>query len=261
MISVKITHKLLLVLALSLAVLMLISHLVAATKVTKLTGTSAVDLDADSDADSDLDQVAREVGLRSPSGTALSKHAANKNNRRDLGLLAIKALLLGPLIGITIKAALIRGLIWALLAYGLHLFFPALLSTLGLGSGLVGFARQIRPDYGQMAAAYFLNLIQTLPGQYNHMISPIIESIRAIPEGHCRYRAVCETASHLVRNVRSMSTTLQRVSATVYMNFGTDYSKAWLDGIVQNDCALKYQQCTTSPFSMVAARLAQTLNK
>lgn len=187
---------------------------------------------------------------------ALIRH---KSQSRVLGLLAVKALLLGPLIGLTIKAALIRGIIWAVLAYGLHLFFPALLNSLGLGTGLVGFARQLRPDYGQIAAAYFLNLIQTLPGQYNHMIAPIVESIRAIPEGHCRYRAVCETATHLIRNVRSMSSTLQRVSATVYMNFGTDYSKAWLDGIVQNDCALKYHQCATSPFSMVAARLAQTI--
>lgn len=181
------------------------------------------------------------------------------SQQRGLGMLAIKAILLGPLIGLTLKAALVRGIIWALLAYGMHLFFPAVLSSLGLGTGLVGFARQIRPDYSHILATYFLNLIQTLPSQYNHIISPIVESIRSIPEGHCRYRAVCETASHLIKNVRSMSSSLQRISATVYMNFGTDYSKAWLDGIVQSDCAVKYQQCTTSPFSMIAARLAQTL--
>lgn len=199
-------------------------------------------------------------GARSLSpSTSVVRPQPPKSQRRDLGLLALKVILLGPLIGLTIKAALVRGLIWALLAYGLHLFFPALLSSLGLGSGLVGFARQLRPDYGQMAAAYFVNLVRTLPGQYNHVIAPIVDSIRAIPEGHCRYRAVCETASHLIRNARTMSTSLQRISATVFMNFGTDYSKAWLDGIVQSDCAAKYSQCAESPFSMVAARLAQTI--
>lgn len=188
------------------------------------------------------------------------------NKRRDLGMLALKAIILGPLIGLTLKAALFRGLLWALIAYGLHLFFPALLSTLGLGTGLVGFARQLRPDYNKMLMAYIVNLVQTLPtsvsgisGQYRQLVAPVVESIRSIPEGHCRYRAVCETASQLIRQARSMSTSLQRISATVYMNFGTDYAKAWLDGIVQSDCAAKYSQCTTSPFSMVAARLAQSI--
>jgi hypothetical protein len=196
----------------------------------------------------------------------LASVVVHRNKRRDLGMLALKAILLGPLIGLTIKAALIRGLIWAVLAYGLHLVFPALLSSLGLGTGLVGFARQLKPNYNQMLVSYFVNLIQTLPasmggisGQYRQLIVPVVESIRAIPEGHCRYRAVCETASQLIRNSRSMSTSLQRISATIYMNFGNDYSRAWLDGIVQSDCAEKYAQCTTSPFSMVAARLAQTI--
>lgn len=189
-----------------------------------------------------------------------------QSQKRDLGMIAIKALLLGPLIGLTIKAALVRGLVWALVAYGLHLFFPALLSSLGLGSGLVGFARQLRPDYSQVLANYLGNLQLPMPNslsqvtkQYRQVLGPLVESIRSIPEGHCRYRAVCETASHLVRQARSVSTTLQRISATVYMNFGTDYSKAWLDGIVQSDCAAKYAQCQASPFSMVAARLAQSL--
>jgi len=199
-------------------------------------------------------------------GQELQRRALPASRPRTLGLLAFKAMLLGPLIGLTIKAAIIRGLIWALLAYGLHLFFPSLLSSLGLGSGLVGFARQLRPDYSQLLAGYLSNLniglpnsIQQMARQYRQLLSPVIESIRSIPEGHCRFRAVCETASHLVRQTRSLSTTLQRISATVYMNFGTDYTKAWLDGIVQSDCAAKYPQCQGSPFSMVAARLAQSL--
>lgn len=198
---------------------------------------------------------------------ALSTRSKLQSQRRDLGLLALKAILLGPLIGLTIKAAFIRGLIWAVLAYGVHLFFPSLLSALGLGSGLVGFARQLQPDYSHLVAGYLSNIrhigmpnsFTQMARQYQQVFSPVVESIRSIPEGHCRYRAVCETASHLARQARSMSTTLQRISATVYMNFGTDYSKAWLDGVVQSDCAAKYAQCQGSPFSMVAAKLAQTL--
>lgn len=233
-----------------LVILCFASLAVLANKVTRL----------QDDDDTDLDRFTTQLP------NALVKISNNK--KRDLGLLALKAILLGPIIGLTIKAALIRGLIWAVLAYGLHLFFPALLGTFGLGTGLVGFARQLRPDYNQMFITYFLNLLQTLPmsvsgltGQYHQMIAPIVEAIRSIPEGHCRYRAVCETASHLVRNVRSVSSSLQRISATVYMNFGNEYSKAWLDGIVQSECAVKYSQCLSSPFSMVAARLAQTLGQ
>lgn len=189
-----------------------------------------------------------------------------QNKARDLGLLTIKAIILGPLIGLTLKAALIRGLFWAVTAYATHLFFPSLLSSLGLGTGLVGFARQLQPDYGQMLMPHLINIQHSLPhsfgrlaGQYRQILMPVIESIRSIPEGHCRFRAVCESATYLIRNAQSMSTSLQRISATVYLNFGTDYSKAWLDGIVQSDCAAKYSQCAISPFSMVATRLAQAI--
>lgn len=191
----------------------------------------------------------------------------SQNKARDLGLLTIKALVLGPLIGLTIKAALIRGVLYAVAAYALHLFFPTLLTSLGLGTGLVGFARQLQPNYSQMLMPHLTTLQSALPSsitklasQYHQVLSPVVESIRSIPEGHCRYRAVCETAFHLIRNARSISSSLQRISASVYLNFGSDYAKAWLDGIVQSDCALKYSQCSTSPFSMVAARLAQALS-
>lgn len=188
-----------------------------------------------------------------------------------LGLLTMKAIILGPLIGLTIKAALIRGLFWAVGAYLLHLFFPSLLSALGLGTGLVGFAaRQLQPDYGQLLFPHLANIptnlrsalptsINRLVTQYARVFQPVVESIRSIPEGHCRFRAVCETASYLIRNTQFMSRSLQRISATVYLNFGTEYSKAWLDGIVQSDCAVKYAQCPTSPFSMVASRMAEAV--
>lgn len=192
------------------------------------------------------------------------------SQKRDLGLLAIKAILLGPLIGLTIKAALIRGLLWAVGAYFLHLFFPSLLSTLGLGTGLVGFARQLQqPNYAQMMlpllaelpSSVIPNSMNRIVNQYPRVFAPIVDSISAVPAGHCRYRAVCETASYLVRQAHSMSTSLQRISATVYLNFGTEYSKAWLDGIVQSNCAQKYPQCEASPFSMMAARLSEAISQ
>lgn len=189
-----------------------------------------------------------------------------QNKARDLGLLTLKAILLGPLIGLTIKAALIRGLFWAVGAYLLHLFFPGVLGALGLGTGLVGFARQLQPDYTQMLMPHLIDLQNSLPspirgliGQYKQVFQPVVEAIRSIPDGHCRFRAVCETANYLVRNTRFISTSLQRLSATVYLNFGTEYSKAWLDGVVQSDCALKYAQCTSSPFSMIANRVGEAL--
>lgn len=80
-----------------------------------------------------------------------------QNKARDLGLLTLKAIILGPLIGLTIKAALIRGLLWAIGAYLLHLFFPTLLSTLGLGTGLVGFARQMQPSFAEMVLPQLAN--------------------------------------------------------------------------------------------------------
>lgn len=197
-----------------------------------------------------------------------SSRAASRPRFLGLGLLTIKALVLGPLIGLTIKAALIRGLMWAIGAYLLHLFFPSLLSALGLGTGLVGFARSLQPNYSQMLLPHLANIpanLQTvLPQSMNHLVTqyarvlqPVVESIRSIPEGHCRYRAVCETATYLIRNTQFMSRSLQRISATVYLNFGTEYSKAWLDGIVESDCAVRYVQCETSPFSMVASQLAE----
>lgn len=192
-----------------------------------------------------------------------------QSKKRDLGLLTLKALLLGPLIGITIKHALIRGLIWSVGAYLIHLIFPSLLTSLGLGTGLVGFARQIQPDYAQMMAPHLANLQNQIPtsfkqmiSQYRQVLEPVVESVRSIPEGQCRYRAVCELAGHVSRQARGMSTTLQRISATVYLNFGTEYSKAWLDGIVLGtDCGAKYLQCPNSPLSMVAGRLSETLRQ
>lgn len=194
----------------------------------------------------------------------------SQNKARDLGLLTIKAILLGPLIGLTIKAALIRGLLWAIGAYFLHLFFPGVLSALGLGTGLVGFARQAQPSLATMLMPQLAhvpnNIHNILPTSLNRMVTqyrqtfvPVVDSIRSIPEGHCRFRAVCETASQLIRNTQFMSTTLQRLSATVYLNFGTDYSKAWLDGIVQSDCAVKYPQCDSSPLNLVTSKLAEVI--
>lgn len=85
--------------------------------------------------------------------------ALDTTRPRDLGLMfALKALILGPLIGLTLGKALLRGLIWALLAYAVHLFVPGILSVVGLGSGLVGFARQMRPDYAQMIVHTLINL-------------------------------------------------------------------------------------------------------
>lgn len=95
-----------------------------------------------------------------------------QNKARDLGLLTLKAIILGPLIGLTLKAALIRGLLWAVGAYFMHLFFPSLLSTLGLGTGLVGFARHAQqPDYTQMiirAAIAYLDSTSNISGGGRH---------------------------------------------------------------------------------------------
>lgn len=199
-----------------------------------------------------------------------------QSKARDFGLgllLTLKLLFLGPLIGLTIKGALIRGLLWAIGAYLLHLFFPALLSALGLGTGLVGFARQSQaPNFLAMLLpqlAHFPNTLSSaLPmslsrsmNQYMQMVQPLVEAIRSIPEGHCRFRAVCETANYLITHNQHLSSTLQRVSATVYLNFGTEYSKAWLDGIVQSDCAVKYAQCPSSPFEMLTSKLNESMIK
>lgn len=73
-------------------------------------------------------------------------------------LFTLKALILGPLIGLTLGKALLRGLLWAIVAYAMHLFFPGILSVLGLGTGLVGFARQMRPDYAQLIVHTLINL-------------------------------------------------------------------------------------------------------
>lgn len=129
--------------------------------------------------------------------TIILSSASSARQARSLGLIMLKAILLGPLIGLTIKAALIRGLMWALIAYALHLFFPALLSSLGLGTGLVGFARGLRPNYSQMLLPHLMNLQNSMPrsisrlaDQYKQLLDPVIETIRSVPEGHCRYRAV-----------------------------------------------------------------------
>lgn len=188
-----------------------------------------------------------------------------------VGLLTLKALILGPLIGITIKGAIIRGLVWAIGAYFVHLFFPALLSSLGLGSGLVGFARQLQPDYINILLPQLINMpetvgrtlpqpVQRMYWQYARALMPVIEYIRQIPEGACRYRAVCELSSLVSQNARRFGTTLKRLSATIYVNFGTDYSKAWLDGIVKSNCAAKYAQCVESPLATITTRLHGVLH-
>lgn len=243
--------------------------------------------DDDDDDDEESGEPSKSTAVQKSSGRLVSDvfgnqlrlldgrtYLVSQNTRRDLGLIAFKAIVLGPLIGLTIKAALLRGLIWALGAYVVHLFFPSLLAALGLGSGLVGFARQMQPDYMAMLLPQLAhlpsNLHSSLPNslaasltrmasQYMRLFQPVVESIRSIPEGHCRFRAVCETAGYLVRNTQLVSQSLQRLSATVYLNFGTDYSKAWLDGVVQSDCAVKYAQCPTSPLSMVATKLAEAM--
>lgn len=188
------------------------------------------------------------------------------------GPLTITALILGPIVGITLKHALIRGLIWAVGAWLLHLFFPSLLSSLGLGTGLVGMRQATRPEYLAMILPQLLNIPQTLssrlPGpmrriyaQYMQAMLPVVDYIRSIPEGPCRHRAVCELGSLIAQQSKLYNSTLRKISATIYINFGTDYSKAWLDGIVNSNCAAKYAMCSESPLAAVTTHLHQVLNQ
>lgn len=93
--------------------------------------------DADNDDGDDDDDDDDVIPVKSNKSTALAPSSARFIGLKTF-LFTIKALILGSLIGLTIKDALIRGLLWALTLYVKHLLFPNILGPL-LGTGLLGF--------------------------------------------------------------------------------------------------------------------------
>jgi hypothetical protein len=69
-----------------------------------------------------------------------------------------------------------------------------------------------------------------------------------IPNSECRYRAVCETATYIATKLPTINEWAKKVSGAFFLNLANPYSKAWINGMMQIDCATTYVYCEVSPF-------------
>jgi len=75
-----------------------------------------------------------------------------------------------------------------------------------------------------------------------------------IPEPECRYRAVCETATYIATKIPAINEWAKKVSGAFFLNLANPYSKAWINGMMQIDCATTYELCYESPFKTLTDR-------
>jgi len=75
-----------------------------------------------------------------------------------------------------------------------------------------------------------------------------------IPEPECRYRAVCETATYIATKIPAVNEWAKKVSGAFFLNLANPYSKAWINGMMQIDCATTYDKCYESPFKTLTDR-------
>ena len=72
-----------------------------------------------------------------------------------------------------------------------------------------------------------------------------------IPDTECRYRAVCETATYIATKIPAVNEWAKKVSGAFFLNLANPYSKAWINGMMQIDCATTYYMCEESPFKTI----------
>ncbi len=142
----------------------------------------------------------------------------------------------------TVPTALKLGLVYMTTVWLLSTFFPQVLTVLNLSNGLL-LARSTRTtsfdfDYETVVTSLY-------------MVSEKLSNYLHIPEAECRYRAVCETSTFIAKKIPLINEWAKKVSGAFFLNLANPYSRAWINGMMQIDCATTYSQCYESPYKTI----------
>jgi len=129
------------------------------------------------------------------------------------------------------------GAVYSMAIYVMALLFP---SVFGVKSGL---GRSLNPPALDFDYDFIQNGVLGLAERAANYMN--------IPEAECRYRAVCEAATYVAVKVPVINEWAKKVSGAFFLNLANPYSKAWINGMMQIDCALTYARCSDSPYRTI----------
>ncbi len=135
----------------------------------------------------------------------------------------------------TVTTALKLGLVYTTAIWLLSTFFPK-------ASGVL-LARSAR------TASFDFDYETVVTSLYT--VSEKLSNHLYIPEAECRYRAVCETSTFIAAKIPLINEWAKKVSGAFFLNLANPYSRAWINGMMQIDCATTYSQCYESPYKTI----------
>jgi len=128
------------------------------------------------------------------------------------------------------------GALYSAAIYLMALFFPSVFGVKGRSMGSPFEALDFDYDYIQKS-------VSTLTERTANYLQ--------IPEPECRYRAVCEAATYVATKVPMLNEWAKKVSGAFFLNLANPYSKAWINGMMQIECAQTYTRCSDSPYRTI----------
>lgn len=134
------------------------------------------------------------------------------------------------------------GVIYSAALYMLAYFFPGTFGVAARKAGLMSARMSMSSPFD-----FNYDYIQNTLSDATQRLSDFIQ----IPEPECRYRAVCETATYIATKMPTVNEFAKKVSGAFFLNLANPYSKAWINGMMQIDCATTYDKCYESPFKTI----------
>jgi len=168
------------------------------------------------------------------------------------GLLSIILSPLAFLAALSLPGLIKVGLLLSGLVWFVFNFFPSIGSLFGFGLPLARQANLVYENlhnYGSTLASYGGNLSNQTLAQLN-LTTP-----------DCRQRAICDTSYYLANTLPSVNSYLTSVSNIFLLNMQSQYSQAWLNGMMKRDCGSLYSGCPKSPFKSISERLRATASQ
>jgi len=168
------------------------------------------------------------------------------------GLLSILLSPLAFLAALSLPGLIKISLLLVALVWFVFNFFPTLGGLFGFGLPLARQANLVYENlhhYGSTLASYGGNLSNQTLAQLN-LTTP-----------DCRQRAICDTSYYLANHLPSVNSYLTSVSNIFLLNMQSQYSQAWLNGMMKRDCGSLYSGCPKSPFKSISERLRATASQ
>jgi len=135
------------------------------------------------------------------------------------------------------------GILYSVSVWLLSILFPKLFAAIGLNNGLVSLRSARSPLMPEIDFEAIAETVKMLPEKLMAYLN--------IPEEECRYRAVCESATFIVTKIPLINDWVKKMSGALFLNIANPYSKAWINGMMQTDCAIPYAKCKESPFRSI----------